>query len=85
MDKLDILNKNKFCVGWLVCSINLALEWVLKDHFKLFVSQFINRELVVKGTYKSLSEDIGHYPHWEDPDGFIAAYEHFLSKVMPEK
>lgn len=43
------------------------------------------RELVVKGTYTSLSENIGHYPHWEDPDGFIAAYENFLSKVMPEK
>jgi len=43
------------------------------------------RELVVKGTYISLPEDIGHYPHWEDPEGFIAAYEHFLSKVMPEK
>ncbi|XP_073228997.1 mesoderm-specific transcript protein-like [Porites lutea] len=43
------------------------------------------RELVVKGTFTSLKDDIGHYPHWEDPDGFMAAYQHFLSKFMQEK
>lgn len=40
------------------------------------------RELVVKGTCSTLKEEIGHYPHWEDPDGFITAYEAFLSKVI---
>ncbi|XP_074609506.1 mesoderm-specific transcript protein-like isoform X2 [Acropora palmata] len=43
------------------------------------------RELVVKGTYSSLNEQIGHYPQWEDPDGFMAAYQEFLSKVIIEK
>lgn len=43
------------------------------------------RELVVKGTYSSLQDEIGHYPHWEDPDGFITAYQQFLSKVIQEK
>ena len=46
---------------------------------------FLNRELVVKGTYTSLTDGIGHYPHWEDPDGFMDAYQHFLSKVIQEK
>lgn len=44
-----------------------------------------NRELVVKGTYSSLNEQIGHYPQWEDPDGFMVAYQEFLSKVIKEK
>lgn len=43
------------------------------------------RELVFKGTFSTMSENIGHYPHWEDPDGFMAAYEHFLVKFIPEK
>ncbi|CAH3136844.1 unnamed protein product [Pocillopora meandrina] len=43
------------------------------------------RELVVKGTFSTMSKNIGHYPHWEDPDGFMAAYEHFLVKVISEE
>jgi len=43
------------------------------------------RELVVKGTYTSLKDEIGHYPHWEDPVGFTTAYQHFLHQVIKEK
>ena len=46
---------------------------------------FFFRELVVKGTFSTMSKNIGHYPHWEDPDGFMAAYEHFLVKVISEE
>ena len=45
----------------------------------------LNRELVVKGTFSSLEDEVGHYPHWEDPNGFIAAYQQFVSKVIQEK
>ena len=51
-------------------------------HFK---KKFFSRELVVKGTFSTMSKNIGHYPHWEDPDGFMAAYEHFLVKVISEE
>ena len=56
-----------------------------KNTFLYFFFTFVNRELVVKGTFTSLKDDIGHYPHWEDPDGFMAAYQHFLSKFIQEK
>ena len=46
---------------------------------------FFFRELVVKGTFSTMSKNIGHYPHWEDPDGFMAAYEHFLVRVISEE
>ena len=51
-------------------------------HLKKF---FFSRELVVKGTFSTMSKNIGHYPHWEDPDGFMAAYEHFLVRVISEE
>ena len=71
--------------------VNVQLFSVVKNqsfyskqfHLKFFF--FFFRELVVKGTFSTMSKNIGHYPHWEDPDGFMAAYEHFLVKVISEE
>ena len=68
--------------------VNVQLFSVVKNqsfYSKQFHFFFFFRELVVKGTFSTMSKNIGHYPHWEDPDGFMAAYEHFLVKVISEE
>jgi len=41
--------------------------------------------MVSNGSYTELAKDIGHYPHWEDPNGFVQGYFDFLEKVRKER